>query len=223
MLVLCSFLSLHAQRLMINPSVCQSEDLQQAGIEAILEPGTKAVKKAIKDWMDDNYDIKLKGLGLFTNKDVLTAEQVRIDAISDKQMDFKVQVIEEGNNTKMCVFGSYGYDFPISPTEYPLAYQKMRGITLDFLDSFVPKWYADRIDESQEVLADLQKERKNLEKDIRKNEKEIEKLQEENVEKAETLTKTAAELKKTAATLEIQKKKLKEVNEKLDDKKGNNQ
>ena len=212
-----------AQRLMINEAVCNTDDVRQTGIEVIMEPKTKIIKKAIKDWMDDTHGVKLKGLGFFSNKDVLTAEQVQIDAISNKQMDLKVQVIEDGTNSKMCVFGSYGYDFPISPTEYPLAFQKMRGVTLDFLDTFLPEWYANRIEETQEVVGDLQKERENLAKDIEKNEKEIAELQEKNEEKAENLTETTVEMRKAAATLEKRKEKLKEVSKKLEKKKKNNQ
>lgn len=217
-----SSLAIHAQRLVINEAVCTTDDANQAGIEVIMEPKTKTIKKAIKDWMDDNYDVKLKGLGLFSNKDVLTADQVQIDAISTKQMDLKVQVVKDGNNSKMCVFGSFGYDFPVSPTHYPVAYRQMRGLTLDFLDEFLPNWYLNRIEETQEVVGDLGKERKKLAEDIEKNKEEIEELREENEEKSETLAETASDLEKAAATLEQRKAKLEEVNKKLEKQKKKN-
>lgn len=47
-------LPISAQRLMINEALCQTDDVNQPGIEVILEPGTKTIKKAIKDWMEDN-------------------------------------------------------------------------------------------------------------------------------------------------------------------------
>ncbi len=218
-----STLTINAQRLVINEAVCKTDDGNQTGIEAIMEPKTKTIKKAIKDWMDDNYDVKLKGLGFFSNKDVLTAEQVQIDEISKKQMDLKVQVIEEGANSKMCIFGSFGYDFPVSPTHYPVAYRQMRGMALDFLDDFLPQWYLNRIEELEEVVGDLGKERTKLQEDIEENRADIEELQEENEEKAETLAKTKVDMKKAAVKLKKRKEKLKEVSEKLEKQQKKNQ
>lgn len=217
-----SSLSINAQRLIINEAVCTTDDVNQAGIEVIMEPEAKTIKKAIKNWMDDHYDVNLKGMGLFSNKEVLTADKIQIDAISSKQLDLKVQVVEDGSNTKMCLFGSFGYDFPISPTHYPVAYRQMRSLTLDFLDEFLPNWYLNRIEETQEVVGDLGKERKELVEDIEKNKEEIEELKEENEEKSETLTETASDLAKAAATLKQSKEKLKEVNEKLEKQKKKN-
>ena len=57
-----------------------------------MEPATKDVRDAFQDFLKKNYDVKLKGDGLFSNKDVLYAEKVKINTISDKNLDFYAKI-----------------------------------------------------------------------------------------------------------------------------------
>ncbi len=215
--ILCSF-SLNAQKMRLSDSKVTYNEKERPCIEVQIEPETKMTKKNMINWIDDQYNVSLKGMGFLTNKDVLTAEGVVIKPVSDKKMDLFVQVVEQKDETtKMCVFGSFGYNIHITPQRYPVEYNQMKEMTIQFLEFFLPNYYENQIESQQEVVKDISKEREKLAKEIAKNEKEIEKLEEGIEETEKTMKDRARKLEEAEETLEEKKKKLKEVKEELEE------
>ncbi|MFK7935410.1 MAG: hypothetical protein AB8G22_17985 [Saprospiraceae bacterium] len=204
-----------AQRISVGESEMTLNERPQSCVEVTLEPEVKEVKKAFKDFMDDNYDVNLKGIGFLSNKDVLTAEQVNIPTVSNKTMDLSAKVIEVQDKTQMCVAGSFGYDIAIDQADYYREYRSLRGIVLDFLDGYLPEYYQNRVDEKAEVVADLKDERQDLNEDIADNEEEIEKLKKENEDLRKELDQTKKDLETQTANLEKRRNSLEEVNKEL--------
>lgn len=184
-------------------------------IEVVIEPNPDEVKDAWEDYMKDNYDVKMKGNGLFTNKDVLRAEQVKINIISNKELDFYTRIVKEAERTKMCVFGSFGYDIPISKKEYPNEFEAMEAMTKRFLKDYLPNYYEEWIDHAQDKLADLEDDRKDMNKKMEKNIKEIEKLTQENEELKEKLSKNNSSIIETTSKLALKKQTYSEVTSRL--------
>jgi len=198
------------------------DDKQRPSIEVELEPEPKPVKKAWQDFVKDNYDVKVKGIGFLTNKDILKAEKVKIKEMSDKEMDLYTKVVREGDVTKMNVFASLGYDIYIDEKEYPDMYETMEDMATQFLNSYLPKYYQGLVNDAQAVRDDLNKEITNLEEDIADNQdeivksrEEIEKLQEE-IDKLEKDIANKEERKREAVEeLEKSKEELDKVNARL--------
>jgi cell division protein FtsB len=180
-------------------------------IEVFIEPHPDEVKDAWEDFIKDNYDIKMKGNGLFTDKDVLSAEQVNFNVVSNKQMDFYTRIVEDDKHTKMCVFGSFGYDIPISKKEFPNEYEAMENITSRFLKSYLPVYYNEWINKTQERLTDLQDDQKDMHDKIEKNKKEIEELTKENEELVKELVKNKDNLKETSTNLASKKRTFEKI------------
>jgi DNA repair exonuclease SbcCD ATPase subunit len=172
----------NAQLPNLREAVIQYEKDSYPCIKVTLEPETKAVKEAWEDFMNKKYNVNVKGTGLFTNKDVMTAEKVTLKKISDKQMDLFAEIVEEKDLTSFSLFGRLGYDIPIRPENHPAEYQGLRTLTLEFLNEYLPDYYKERIKEREKQLKDLEKERKDVEKSLADNRKEIEKLEKENRE-----------------------------------------
>ena len=57
-------------------STIEHNDAQRPCIQVNLDPEPKTLKKAWKNYLKDNYGVKLKGIGFFSNKDLLSAEEV---------------------------------------------------------------------------------------------------------------------------------------------------
>ena len=74
----------------------------------------KTVKKAWSKFLDKNYKIKTKGIGLLTDKDLISARDVTISSISDKRMDMYASITDISGGSNMKYFMSFGYDFFIS-------------------------------------------------------------------------------------------------------------
>lgn len=206
---------LNAQLLSVNSGTMTIGDKSEPCIETTIEPNAKDVKKEFKDFLDDQYDVKLKGIGFLTNKDVLTAEKVTIPTVSEKAMDLSIKVIPVQDKTQMCVLGSFGYDIVINRNDYYQEYRELRGIVLDFLDSYLPEYYQNRVEEKTKVVSELTKQRTDLSEDIASNEDEIEKLKKENQDLREELQKTKKDLATQTASLQERKESLKKVNKEL--------
>lgn len=126
----------------------------------------KTVKKAWSKFLDKNYKIKTKGIGLLTDKDLITAHDVTINSISDKRMDMYADITNISQGSNMKYFMSFGYDFFIGPDNYPKELEGMKKLLNDFSVSFLNKYYGD---ETSQILKQI----KHYERDIKKDNKSI--------------------------------------------------
>src|SRR5690554_5364907 len=163
----------------------------------------------------DNYDFKIKGIGFLSNKDLLYAEDLVIEKISPKRMNFYTKIVENEVGSKMTVFGSFGYDIYIDKNETPEEYKVMNQMLTEFLNSYLPDYYKNQVKDTEKKVKKLSKEVKGLNKDISKNNKktkklakEIEELTKEAAEKEEELETATIKLKERKSKLERIKKKL---------------
>jgi hypothetical protein len=204
-----------SQNLMLQITETEFNKNTYPCIEVFIEPNPDEVKDAWEDFIKDNYDVKMKGNGLFTNKDVLRAEQVKFDVVSNKEMDFYTRIVEDDNQTKMCVFGSFGYDIPVSKKEYPNEFEAMEAVTKRFLKDYLPVYYKEWINQAQDKLTDLEDDRKDMKEKMEKNKKEIEKLTKENKELEESLIKNNTSIVETTTKLAVKKQTFSEINSRL--------
>ncbi len=214
--------STNAQTIDIVQDQVEYEKKQYPSYSIYIEPDSKATKKELKDFFKDRYDVKLKGIGFLSNKDVLYAEEIRINSISDKKMDFFAKVIEEGNRTKISFFGAYGYSIPVSPDENYQDYSNLRSTMIAFIDDYLPGYYTEQVQDVNDVVEDYREEKADLKDDIADNKddiqkklEEIEKLRAENEELTEELSKTSSKLMDSEEELQKVKSELDKINSQL--------
>lgn len=191
------------------------KDASRTAIQVVMEPPTDDVKKAWEDFMKDKYDIKMKGNGWFSNKDVLFAEEVTISPISTKSLNFYTRIVEKGDNTELSTFASLGYDIYLNEKDYLKEFIQLQQLTKDFVDEYLPNYYLAIVEETQSKLNDFEKNRGKLQDNISDNNKKIEKLSEENEKMTTELNTTIESVNNTGLTLTDQKEKLKNIKFKL--------
>jgi hypothetical protein len=191
------------------------DDTERPCIEVKLQPNTDEVKEKWKDFVKDNYDVKMRGIGFLANKDVMYAEEVTFKNISPKALNFYTKVVEDGDETMMCVFGSFGYDIHISSSEYPTEWMAMKNMVTKFLNNYLPEFYKDKIEKTESQLNDLQKNKDDMQDELSDNKKEIKKLTKRNEELEEKLSEAEKRLKATNAELVNKKQSLKNVKNEL--------
>lgn len=184
-------------------------------IQVNVDPETKTLKKAWRDYLKKNYDVKLKGIGFLTNKDLLKAEQLIIPVISPNTMDFYTEIIENENGSQMKVFASFGYDIYINAADMPKEYIQLRKIMDDFLQSYIPNYYQELIQDKEKVVRVLSKDQAKLQKSINKDTKSVKKMtrQLESLEK--DISKNKQELEETETKLKNRTQQLNELKTKL--------
>ena len=214
--------SSNAQQLDINQTTVSYDKNSYPAYQVTLEPDTKSIKKRFKSFMDDKYDIRIKGIGFLTNKDVLSAEQSNIKTISSKTMDLYTKVIEQEGKTVLSIFGRYGYDIYISPEQDREAFQNLRTLIIDFLGVYLPEFYTDQLEEAQELVANVKRDQSSLKEDITDNKgaiqdhlDEVEQLRKENKGLLKKLDDTSSQLAKRERELNTAKKELQRINDRL--------
>ncbi|MEN0051093.1 MAG: hypothetical protein AAF806_28780 [Bacteroidota bacterium] len=214
LLMLLSTCFAYAQVIPVNSTIKHNKE-ERSCLMVRIEPEAKEVKKAWEDYLNDKYDFKLDGIGLLANRDMLKAEKVMIDDISNKAMNLYTEVVEDGDQTRMKVFAAYGYDFYIDEGTLPLEYTALRNIFEDFLKTYLPDYYEKGIEETEELIADLRNDREDLSKAIENDEERIKELEQEIKDMKKQLENNRRKLVDAALSLEKKEGELKVLQKKL--------
>jgi hypothetical protein len=175
-------LQLTAQTYKIDTSTITFENVNRPCLTVKYDASPKTVKKAWDDYFKKTYDVKVKGIGFLTNKEVITATDMSLPAISEKRMNMYANVVDApGDRSELSYFMSFGYDFFIGPENYPTEFAAMKKILNDFSVEFLTDYYYSE-------ASRMTKEIKGLEKDISQNNKSIKK----NTKKARKESKEVA-------------------------------
>ena len=162
-------LQLTAQTYKIDTSTINFENQERPSLTVKYDASPKVVKKAWDDFFRKTYDVKVKGIGFLTNKEVITATDISLVAVSDKRMNLYASVVDApGDRSELSYFMSFGYDFFIGPQNYPAEFTAMKKILNDFSVEFLTDYYYS---EASRMTSEI----KGLEKDIKKNNKDIKK------------------------------------------------
>ncbi|MEP7236368.1 MAG: hypothetical protein ABI685_00820 [Ferruginibacter sp.] len=183
-LSLAIFFSLQAtaQTYKIDTTTINFENQQRPCFTVKYDASPKTVKKAWDDYFKKTYDVKVKGIGFLTNKEVITATDITLVAVSDKRMNMYASVVDApGDRSELSYFMSFGYDFYIGPENYAAEFTAMKKILNDFSVEFLTDFYYS---EASRMTSDI----KGLEKDIKENNKSIKK----NTKKARKESKEVA-------------------------------
>ncbi len=209
------FTNVQAQELSLTETLLKYDKETRPAIQIVLEPKPDVLKKAWEDYMKDEFKVKLKGTGLFSNKDVLSAEEVKISEISSKKLNFYTRIVEKGANTEMSVFASLGYDLHIGKDNYASEFAQIKKITLDFLNQYLPNYYQERLKNAEDQFSSLTKDRDKLEKNIADNTEKIEKLTKDNEKMRAELAAAEEKLKDVSKDLKESKTKTEGIDARL--------
>lgn len=215
-IMLLSVIQMNAQ-LSIKPfeATINYDKSQRPCIQVNLDPEPKALKKAWRAYLKDNYDFKLKGIGFLSNKDLLSAEDITVEKISSNALDFYTRVIEDENGSEMKVFVRHGYDIYISKKNYPKEYERLYDLLNRFIKSYLPKYYRGNITDTEKRISALSEEGIDLRKHIDENFEEIEKLKNEIEEKEEEVISNKEKLELAERKLIKRKEKLERIKNQL--------
>lgn len=217
LILLITFLTttcLSAQVGRIETTSISYEDQMVDALTVTIQPARKDIQNAFADWMDDRYDINVKGGGLFSDKNTRRAEAVNIPAISPDNISIFTRTEERGDQTRMTLFASRGLQNFIGQRETS-AFRGLENVFDGFLSFYLPEYYEERVMEAQEQLQDLRDDLADTNNDIAKNEEDIKKLRNENEELRDTANKLEQEINTAERMLERRQQQRREVNRRL--------
>jgi hypothetical protein len=169
-------LQLSAQTYKIDTAAIAFENVKRPCFRVNYDASPKAVKKAWDDYFKKTYDVKVKGIGFLTNKEVITATEITLVPVSDKRMNMYASVVDvPGDRSELSFFMSFGYDFFIGPDKYPAEFSGMKKVLNDFSVEFLTDFYYSEASRMTSEIKDLEKEIRKNKKDINKNTKKARK------------------------------------------------
>jgi len=213
--------SISAQTLEINRSTFEHEDKARPSVEVKVEVPPKYLKKEWEDYLKDEHDVHIKGIGFLANKDMLSAEEVVFEALSQKEMDFYTHFASDDGITTFNVFGSLGYDIYIGGEDLQAEFKTMRSIVESFLNQTLTTYFAERVEEAEEKVTDLQDDISDAEEDMKDNKKEIEDLQEEIADLEKMLKEKKSALSDAEKELDKATAQRQEITNQLQASRGN--
>jgi len=191
-----------AQTYKIDTSTITFEKKQRPCLSVQYDASPKTVKKALDEYLKKNNDLKVKGIGFLTNKEIISAIDINMPAISDKRMNLYLSVTDApGDRSELKYFTSFGYDFFVGPDNYPAEFAAMKKVLNDFSIDFLIDFYGS---EASRITSEI----KGLEKDISKNNKEIKKNTKKARKKSSDVAK-GMEAKNTSLQMENDQMKIK--------------
>ncbi len=169
-------LSLSAQTYKIDTSTITFENANRPCLKVTYDASPKTVKKAWDEYFKKTYDVKIKGIGFLTNKDVITGTDISLVAVSDKRMNIYAAVADApGDRSELNYFMSFGYDFFIGPENYPAEFAAMKKILNDFSVEFLTEYYYSEASRMTHEIKKLENDIKDNNKSMKKNTKKARK------------------------------------------------
>lgn len=210
---------LNAQQLIqIKDASIDFDGKERPCIQVNVDPNPELLKEEWRDYLDDNYGFKLKGIGFLSDKDLLSAKEIEVEELSSRQIDFFTRVVEGENGSEMKVFVRFGYDIYLSKSDNPSEYNTLRNMLDGFLKEYLPAYYAAQIKETEDLIDELSDETEDLEEAISDDTAEAAKLQDRIKNSEENLkskTKKLIEAKSKLKNREESLKRIKLQTEKL--------
>lgn len=203
--------NLNAQNVTIEDGTIKHNDAERPCLVVELDPEPKPLKKAWKSFLKDNYDFKIKGIGFLTNKDLLYAEDLVVEQISAKRIDFYTRIVENEVGSQMQVFIAFGYDIYVDKNEMPEEYKVMKKMLNDFLKSYLPDYYKSEVKDTKKKVKKLAKQVEKLSDDISDNKEKVKDLNKEMEELTEEITEKEAALRTAEIKLNQRKQKLQRI------------
>lgn len=168
-----------AQKMSYDWGTIERDDQQRPALVVELPTETDETRDGFIDFLKDKYDVKLKGNGFLANKDVLEAKKKKIEAISQKELDYYAKIVESDDEegTIMHIFAAYGYDIYIGPESSES--DAFETVVIRFIKSFVPKRFAERLNNQKETVQEIEKDLNDTADNITEKKSEIENLNQE--------------------------------------------
>ncbi len=176
---LFGFGSIVGQTIRIDTTQISFENKLRPCLGVQVDPTPTLLKKSWVSYLKKNYQIKLKGGGLFSSDEVLKSENVTIGIISEKHLNLYTRITPTSSGSAMKVYACFGYDYFIGHERFPKEFTALQTLLNNFLFDFLNDYYTQVSKDASKELKQFNRQKTKILKSIDKSTKKIEKATEQ--------------------------------------------
>jgi hypothetical protein len=216
----------HAQLYDVRGGTVNFERKERDALKVQVDGTAAWTRDYWQSWLKDNYNIRLKGDGVFGvgKKDVLVAKQTPASSVSGKLIDLYSTITSPADTvSELAVFADLGSSSWINPDRTPSEYAALRTIVQSFASAAQRKAYQEQVTEAEKQLRDTEKEKDKLQKEIttlqantKSNLAKIESLKQQNVTNTLKAREDSAKVITTGQQIDLRNKQLQRRRDRLE-------
>ncbi|NND08045.1 MAG: hypothetical protein HKN87_16825 [Saprospiraceae bacterium] len=216
-LIFLTFGVIHAQKSDITEGqVKYEEKLRDAALITVDIPKDE-VKGGFNDFVRDHFNTNLKGYGFLARKDEVYTEFEEMPLLADQAIKLIGSFKERGSETQLYLLAQWEDNSFVSKKNQELTFQKLFDVARDFLEYYVPGYYAEKLEESNDAYENALSDVEKVKKELQKSKEDLRDLKRDIVEKESEISENENELKTRERTMMKKKEELEEEKERHSD------
>ncbi len=216
---LCT-LPVKAQYAEISSNTVHHVDEIRDSWSALVDAPADDLKKAWKKHLDDHHQVDVKGVGLFSNKDILTAEDAQISSLSNQAVHLYAKVVEKGAGSEISVFAVPTTGQSWNHKDHRQESEALKEMLEQFLESYLVEYHQEELDQARKNLSKLQDDEQDLKEKVQKNKDDIRKMEQEITELKRENEDHVREIEQLESDIKTAEKVVETYNQKYNDVKA---
>ena len=208
--------SLSAQQFDIVETDYPHEDKVYEAIKISIDAEKDEAKEAWNDFIQDEYDIDVKGYGFFVKKDELKTEPIPTSFLSPETRIMHTHFAEKDGYTQLYIYATKSDDTPVIGTSDTLALSNLESISEEYISYFLPAYYEEKAIEMTEYFEEVTEDIEDMESEVSESQEEIRELQAKVKELHVKITESKNEKEKAKRQLNRSLEILEQVKESID-------
>lgn len=185
--------------LTVNEANYMLENVARNGFEIMVQGDAKDIRKSFEDYLEDNYDFKIKSSG-----GLLKGEELMSIKISEKRFNLYSLVKEDGEGNHLRLWLAPGMDIYFKSSSDLVEANAAKNILKSFVKEYYGSFLNEKLEDTNDEIEDINKDLKGFVKTEQSAKKDIAKT-EKRIAKAES------KLKKTQEKIQSLESDIKEL------------
>ncbi len=168
-----------SQEISLEEGLIQYEDQLHQSVLVSLDIPEDEVKSGFNDFVRENFGVNLKGYGLLTRKDEVYTDFEPLPGLSDESIKLIGIYRKNDNLMELNLLLQRENGTMVAGENDPGTFENLQRMANEFLQTFVPNYYLQIVEEGQDELDDARKEVEKKKDDLQQNREKIADLKEQ--------------------------------------------
>ncbi|MTB50919.1 hypothetical protein [Lewinella sp. W8] len=213
--LLISVFSFAQSRNLVTEGYTEFKKERYNSLNVSIDASYDLVADYLEDFWDDRYEIDVDKFDKDKNALALSAEQVGLPRISDKNFDLYLKAAESGRSTTVSASVVFAENDVVTSQNHATAYRATEGILEEFYQYFYSRYFDEQMEEVRKELDDIRDDGQDATDDADKACKKIRKYEEKIAKLQRKIEKEREEVADELDTAEEKSRRSRELEDRL--------